>query len=189
MIKTEKELNLRQIKQSLGKLLEDERYDVFFWYDTKAEFRREYEKLNLENLIKYELNNNEFNLRYEIHAARQEKTEAKFLIYSNSARLADEDNCLLDLLLSNLEFIADKVSMYLTELDLEQRHRALIAEHINFFDSSDNRKQIKAFIKKFRETHSYIDEAAFRLKILNISLGSEGKDLETALEKLLKHLS
>lgn len=186
MIKAEKELNLRQIKQSLGKLLEDDRYDVFFWYDTKAEFRREYEKLNLENLIKYELNNNEFNLRYEIHAARQEKTEAKFLIYSNSARLADEDNCLLDLLLSNHEFIADKVSMYLTELDLEQRHRALIAEHINFFDHSDNRKQVKAFIKKFRETHSYIDEAAFRLKILNISLGSEGKDLETALEKLLK---
>ena len=150
MIKAEKELNLRQIKQSLGKLLEDDRYDVFFWYDTKAEFRREYEKLNLENLIKYELNNNEFNLRYKIHAARQEKTEAKFLIYSNSARLADEDNCLLDLLLSNHEFIADKVSMYLTELDLEQRHRALIAEHINFFDHSDNRKQVKAFIKKFR---------------------------------------
>lgn len=123
---------------ALQKLLK--RYRIVFWYDEKEAFREEYESLNLDGVEKREISNNEFMLKYHV---LREKPKQKFLLYQASAQPPDEQNWLLDLLLSSGEFRTDRTAMILAELELDVRFQRVIQSHLVFFENKTRVEQLK----------------------------------------------
>ena len=83
---------------NIAKLFEHHR--VVFWYDAQKELRAEFEAVNLPEVTKLEIGNNEYALKYRV--LRQEP-EQKFLLYHEGPQPQDLDNWLLDMLLAGGE--------------------------------------------------------------------------------------
>ena len=60
-----------RIAQALIKQFDRDR--IIFWYDSKQELRDDFESLELDRVIKIELKNNEFAIKYRILRAAQTK--------------------------------------------------------------------------------------------------------------------
>lgn len=58
-----------------------EKHRIVFWYDIKKELHKEFESLNLPNIEKIELKNNEFCVKHHI---LREDTERKYLLYQST---------------------------------------------------------------------------------------------------------
>ncbi len=99
--------NLR-IVQALKKLFD--RHRIVFWYDVKQELREDFDALELPDVEKIEINNNEFTLKYRM---LREQPQQKFLLYKEGTQPADLDNWLLDVQLAHGEFRADQVALWL----------------------------------------------------------------------------
>lgn len=104
---------MSNIKAPLSKLFKKHR--IVFWYDAERELRADFEALELPDVHKIELDNNEFKVKYRI---LREEPEACFLLYHEGPQPADLDNWLLDVLLTCGEFRTDQASIYLGELGL-----------------------------------------------------------------------
>ncbi len=89
----------QQIKQALTKLFE--RHRIVFWYDTEKELRSDFERLELENIEKIEIKNNEFGLKYRV---LKEQPQQKFLLYHEGKEPEYLDNWLLDVELAQGKF-------------------------------------------------------------------------------------
>lgn len=85
------------------------RHRIVFWYDTEKNLRENFEAVDLPDVTKLEIANNEFGLKYRI--LRQEPTQ-KFLLYHEGPQPKAEDNWLLDVLLAQGEFRADRVDLF-----------------------------------------------------------------------------
>ena len=166
-----------RITKSLEKLFEKHR--IIFWYDGKQEMRSEYETVTIDYVEKLEINNNEFGIKYRI---LREKPEQKFLLYHEGEQPLDIDNWLLDVLLAHGEFRADKVAMWLAELDLGLEFSDLIENHQGFFSHKERREALKKLLN-VNDTAQII-----RMKMLSISTRAEPR-LDSILEILLSQLA
>ncbi len=166
-----------RIAKALIKLFESQR--IVFWYDTKRELRQDFEELSLPEVEKIELKNNEFKVKHQI---LREQPEQKFLLYHEGASPADLDNWLLDVQLGNVEFKADLVSIWLSELDLGQELIEVVKDHIEFYQSIKRRELLKGLVKP-DDTRGQI-----RLKMLAICTGSEPR-IDEILKNLLQELA
>ena len=70
----------------------------------------------------------------------------KFLLYQTKPKPIDNENWLLDLLLSNYEFHTEASSLYLQDLDLPQEFKSLVQQHEDFFA---NEKRINELKQKY----------------------------------------
>ena len=103
-----------KILQALGNLFEKQR--IVFWYDTRREFRADFESLELPGVEKIELANNEFGVKYRV---LRELPEQKFLLFKDGPEPALLENWLLDVqLASGGTFRTDQVALWLAELGL-----------------------------------------------------------------------
>jgi uncharacterized protein (TIGR02687 family) len=166
-----------RITKSLEKLFEKHR--IVFWYDSKQEMRSEYKTIAIDDIEKLEINNNEFGIKYRI---LREKPEQKFLLYHEGEQPPDIDNWLLDILLANGEFRADKVAMWLAELDLGLEFSDLIENHQGFFSNKERREALKHLLT-INDTATMI-----KLKMLAVSTKAEPR-LDSILEALLNQLA
>jgi uncharacterized protein (TIGR02687 family) len=164
---------LSKIAQTLTNLFKAHR--LVFWYDADASMREEYEAVELTDVRKLLIDENEFGIKYEV---LKKEPNQKFLIYAPFSQPKDEENWLLDLLLSHHIFSADKESLILLELGLDIRAKPLIAKYAQFFKSS---KRIQAFKAIIRPDDS---SRLFSLKLLAIALHTEA-DFEEILLKVL----
>lgn len=155
------------------------KHRIIFWYDAKKELRSDFEALDLPDVNKIELDNNEFGVKHRI--LRQEPA-AKFLLYHKGPQPDDLDNWLLDILLAHGEFRTDQASIYLGELALGPEFSALVRDHLEFFHGGKRREALKAFLKP--------DDTpgAIRTKMLCVCCGSEPW-VDMILESLLDELS
>jgi uncharacterized protein (TIGR02687 family) len=169
---------MNKIEESLQRLFAKHR--IVFWYDTNKELRQDYDALELPGVIKIELNNNEFGVKYRI--LRQQR-EQKFLLYHEGPEPEDLlDNWLLDVQLAHGEFRTDHASLVLADLGLGPEFAELAEQHLDFFGASGRREQLKKLITK-RDTHQQI-----RLKMLAVCAGAEPR-LDVILEQLLAELA
>lgn len=166
-----------RITQSLTKLFE--RYRIVFWHDEQRELRQDFTELALPDVVKLEIANNEYQIKYRI---LREAPDQKFLLYREGPRLDDMDNWLLDVQLSNGEFRTDQVSIWLSELDLGLEFADLIHAHEEFFKKNRRKEALKKLLKP-EDTAGLI-----RLKMLAVCVGSEPR-MDTVLENLLQELS
>lgn len=168
---------MENIRQALIKLFDRNR--IVFWYDEKNELRSDYEILDLPEVEKIELKNNEFGVKYRV---LKEKPDQKFLLYHDGPRPADIDNWLLDVQLAHEEFRTDQMSIWLSELGLGPEFKEVIQSHPDFFNSIKRRQALKHLLKP-GDTRGNI-----RIKMLAVCVTSEPRMAEI-LESLLGELA
>ncbi|NLK13328.1 MAG: BREX-1 system phosphatase PglZ type A, partial [Spirochaetales bacterium] len=152
------------------------RHRLVFWYDDKGTLREEYEGLSLEGVTKLEIVNNEFALKY--HVLREEP-DRKFLLYQASPQPPDDENWLLDLLLSSGEFRTDRTAILLSELDMDISFQHVIKKHAAFFDSKARIQQLKKLSSKNDSSRD------LQTKLLAVCCGNDGGRLDESLMALL----
>lgn len=152
----------QKVKDTLEKLFQQHR--ILFWYDEKIEMTSLYEAIQLDDVEKVIIENNEFGIKYRILV---EHPTRKFLLYQAKARPDDHDNWLLDLLVSNHEFHTEPASLYLQDLDLPVEFKPLVQQHEAFFGSQDR-------IRKLKEILEHGDrETAIRIKLMSVVCGCD----------------
>ena len=152
---------------------------IVCWRDIKCELHDEFDALNLPDVKKIEVQNNEFSVLYRVLRAEPEK---KFLIFSSGPVPNDSDNWLLDLELTYDIFQADQASLWLGELGLGYEFVNLTDEHQQFFSSAKRRQALKKILG------DHDSDNTIRMKMLAVTVGSERR-LDWILEKLLQELS
>ncbi|MDM8554795.1 BREX-1 system phosphatase PglZ type A [Desulfococcaceae bacterium HSG7] len=168
---------MNKISLALKKLFEKHR--IVFWYDSKKELRHEYEQLELAEIAKIELQNNEFKVKYRI---LREEPHQKFLLYHAGAPPADMDNWLLDVQLASGEFSADQAAIYLSELGLGIEFIDIIKKHADFFNSVQRRDKLNKLLS------SDDTQNAVRIKMLAVCASSDPRE-DAILESLLGELA
>ena len=166
-----------RIAQALTNLFEHHR--IVFWYDAKKELRDDFEAVSLPDVMKLELTNNEYAIKYQL---LREKPEQKFLLYREGPKPDDLDNWLLDVLLAQGEFRTDQVGIWLSELGLGQEYADVLQIHAEYFKAVKRRDAIKRLLEP-GETKN-----AIRLKMLAVCAGSE-PGIDTVVENLLQELA
>ncbi|OPY81711.1 MAG: PglZ domain protein [Syntrophus sp. PtaU1.Bin005] len=166
-----------KIGQALTKLFD--RHRIVFWYDTKRELHQDYDSLELPDVQKIELCNNEFAVKYRV---LREHPNQNFLLYHEGPQPADLDNWLLDVQLAHGEFRADQVAIWLSELELVLEFTDVIQAHAEFFQAVKRKDALKKLLKA--------DDTArqIRLKMLAVCTGSEPR-MDAVVENLLQELA
>lgn len=151
-----------KVQAALEKLFQQ--YRLVFWYDDKAEMTGLFNSIQIPDVEKVVIENNEFTLKHQLLI---ERPTQHFLLYQAKAKPIDNENWLLDLLLSNYEFHTEASSLYLQDLDLPQEFKSLVQQHEEFFA---NEKRIVA-LKALLEPEDR--ESKIRLKMLAIICATE----------------
>ena len=163
-----------KIRQALGNLFEKQR--IVFWYDTRREFRADFESLVLPGVEKIELANNEFGVKYR---ALREQPEQKFLLFKDGPEPAHLENWLLDVqLASGSTFRTDQVALWLAELELGPDAYPLLEAHVAFFEATKRREKLKEWLEPSDS------QQALRQKMLAVCVGCEPR-VDAMLEALL----
>ncbi|MBJ2270109.1 BREX-1 system phosphatase PglZ type A [Pseudomonas sp. MF6772] len=167
-----------KITQALINLFDKQR--IVFWYDTRLEFRADFEALELEGVEKVELANNEFGVKYRLLL---EQPEQKFLLYREGAEPAHLDNWLLDVQLASGNcFRTDQVALWLAELDLGPDCYPLLEAHVAFFESAKRREALSKLLEPGDSQN------LLQRKMLAVCAGNEPR-LDVILENLLGDLA
>lgn len=144
-----------KVQSALEKIFQQHR--LVFWYDDKAEMSELFDNIQIPGIEKLIIENNEFTMK---HTLLVEQPKQRFLIYQTSAKPAENENWLLDLLVSNYEFHTESSSLFLQELDLPQEFKGLIQAHEEFFGNQKRVSDLKALLEKTDR------ESLIRLKML-----------------------
>lgn len=117
---------------------------IVFWYDENKEFSDDFGEIDIPGVIKCEVRNNEFNLKYRIYIADR---DSKFLLYCPFPRKRMADNWLLDIELSSAEFSTDVASQYVDECNIPFEYLDVVKEHFEFFSVVQRRNDIAKLIQ------------------------------------------
>lgn len=109
-----------KVQSALEKLFQQHR--LVFWYDDKAEMNTLFESLQISEVEKIVIANNEFTLKHRILI---EQPTQRFLLYQPKEKPADNENWMLDLLLANYESHTEASSLYLQDLELPTEFKPL----------------------------------------------------------------
>ena len=133
--------DIRQITDKLNsEFTESDFRRLVFWYDSEGEFSEDIDSLNIENAKIYRLEENgRFAAKYFLE---REDTETNYLIYAPFPRPALADDPLADMLLYSKEFFADRISMLMLDLDMDEGMRPVIKRYLKFFQ---NKQRLQAF--------------------------------------------
>lgn len=154
-----------------------EKYRIIFWYDDGGDLRDKFESLEINGVKKIVLDDNEFSLKYQM---LKEEPESKFLVYSFKKQPRDEENWLIDLLLANKVFYADRAGLIASELKLGIEFKDEIERFKKFFNSQ---KRIEEFKNLLDENET---KKSFRLKLIAATVKAEPK-ISSIILKLQKN--
>jgi uncharacterized protein (TIGR02687 family) len=167
-----------RITKSLAAQFETHR--IVVWNDPHREMGDVFDSLDLPDVIKIKLNNDEFGVKDRV--LRVEK-DRHFLIYRDTPVPPDRDNWILDIELAYGNFKANPIAMLRSELNLPERFDAVLELHSEFFKSGDRLRALKTRLV-VTDTESDV-----RRKMLAVCVGAQGDDLDGVLEILLGHLA
>ena len=131
-----------KVQNALEKLFQKHR--LVFWYDGNAEMKSLFESLQFANIKKQVIDNNEFTIK---HRVLVEFPVERFLIYQPKPKPDNNDNWLLDLILSHVEFNTDASSIILQELGLSQEYKNFIQQYLDFFSSDSRTSELKVLLE------------------------------------------
>jgi len=148
---------------------------IVVWYDSEKKLREFFEQVNIPDVTKLEIKNNEFGLKYRI---LWQEPEEKFLIFKEGPRPDDIDNWLLDIELANHEFRANQASIWMSDLGLGPEYVGIFTDHAHFFESRDRRNALKPIMDRSES------ERGLLLKMLAVCTRSH-PDFFEIIESLL----
>lgn len=133
------ELNLKQITEKLNKEFTGNNRKLIFWYDDNADFAEDIDTLELQNAKIYHLKkDNQFYTKYFLEC---EDTTTNYLIYAPFPKPDIKDNHLEDTLLYSKRFLADRASLIVLDLKIEEQFKDVIKKYIKFFASKERTKR------------------------------------------------
>ena len=153
---------MKRIHESLQRVFQ--RHRLVFWYDATGEWTDTFNAFQDGGVTKLTVAGNEFGTK--VRVVRDPDPEARFLIYVPTARPADADNWLLDLLLQGYEYKADKASLVLQEVGLPDEFLHLAEEHGKYFTSGKRVQGLKELIGKDDQSRD------LRLKMMAVLAGT-----------------
>ena len=134
------ELNLNQIVDRLNEEFTGDVRKLIFWYDTDAEFAEDVDSLELINAKIYHLRpDNQFRTKLFLE---REDTTTNYLVYAPFPKPEIRDNHLADTLRYSKEFFADRASLLMLDLGMDERCKPIIEHYIKFFAE---KKRTQAF--------------------------------------------
>lgn len=166
-----------EIKSALMRLFE--RHRIVVWTDEKRELRAEFDAIELQDVAKIALRNDEFGVKHRI---LREDPVAQFLLYREGPAPADADNWLLDVELAYATFRANQTDLWLAELGLPPEFRQHIGPHEEFFKVARRREALRV---RLEPTDT---PAVVKIKMLGVCAGAEPR-LDEVLEALLDELA
>ena len=165
-----------RIHESLDTALARKR--VVLWYDPNGEWAAEFNDYQPARAEKLRVEGNEFSVKVAISRARLDQ---RFLLYIPSAKPAEPDNWLLDLLLAGHEFTADRASLDIQEAGLTLEFKDLAHQHKAFFRSPVRTTKLKELLRPND------DEDAVRLKMLAV-LAKQQPNIDQLLQHAFSQL-
>lgn len=156
---------MKRIHQSLQQVFL--RHRLVFWYDPTGEWTDTFRAFSGDDIAMLTVEGNEFGAKVRI--VRDPNPQAKFLIYLPTARPADADNWLLDLLLQGYEYKADKASLALQEIGLSYEFLFIAEQHEVYFVSGKRTQALKEMLHKDDEV------LEIRLKMMAILAGTDAE--------------
>lgn len=129
------ELNLRQIADKLNSEFAGEGRKLIFWYDVNGDFTEDVDTLELKNAKVYHLcQDNQFYTKYFLE---YEDTVNNYLIYAPFAKPGVKDNHLEDMLLYSKRFYADRASLIVLDLKIDEKYKYVLEKYIKFFANKE----------------------------------------------------
>lgn len=174
-------MNMKQIESALQDLFNEplndgEQRKIVFWMDKDEEFIDDISKLVINGVKVRKLSeNNQF---YMKHLLEEEDLTSSYLIYTN-LELSTEDNWLMDTVLYSKTFYADRLSLILSELQIDPSLRATVKKHERFFNNKERFRKFKAF-----NIESYTEET-IELAIMSALCNLKTPDFESVLKTVL----
>lgn len=162
-----------RIEESLLQLFNKHR--ILVWYDTKEEFSKVYEDLELGDVAKERLTHNEFAIKYKVYIKYPEQ---KFLLYIPYKRPADEYNWLLDIEESNKLFSTDQVALLLQDLELPIRleMKEWVSLHLDFFQNKERMQTFKRLLQPNETSYT------LNLKLCQVIFGCDIPQIDNMLQ-------
>lgn len=136
---------------------------VVFWYDADEKMRDVYDSVDLPDVQKLILNNNEFGIKVQILHG---DPKVKYLLYSPNSKPAHKDNWLLDILLANAEFSSSMPTIYLNEMGWPREYLSFVESHEQFFNAIERRNKLTALINSSSDQGSRADIEQKMLSVL-----------------------
>jgi len=174
-------MNMVEIERSLNEqfnlpLKDEEIRKIIFWTDYDHEFIDEYQKLDLADVkIIHLTNKNQFAIK---HLIEEEDPTSSFLIYTE-IDLESEDNWLYDTYMYGQTFYADRLSLVMNDLGINQSLRPTIEKYARFFASKERIRRLKLI-----NISSYTVEK-IELGMMNALCKTHSVDFATVLREVL----
>lgn len=153
---------MSKIQDSLQKLFDKHR--VVVWYDAAQNLQLEYAAIDIPEVQKLEVNNNELAIKYRLY---MQEPQQKFLLYLPKERPENTDNWLLDVELAYHVYNTDEQSLYLQELGLGYHLHDWAGEHIEFFRNKQRLQKLTALAE------SDDTQGILRAKMMQVIFGAD----------------
>ncbi len=138
-------MDAAKIESALNKLFHDEGQRIVFWNDPDHEFEMLLSCIGIEGVHVLRLDQiGAFEVKYKLE---REDPIGKYLLYCGREEPDYEDDWLLDIRLYSRSFRADRASLILSELGLNQlRLRQHLADRRKFFDNKERLRKLKDLV-------------------------------------------
>ncbi|WP_276736568.1 BREX-1 system phosphatase PglZ type A [Bacillus sp. (in: firmicutes)] len=174
-------MNINQIESALSNIFNEplkdgEQRKIVFWVDKDNEFTEDIEHLTVDKVKVHTLTDrNQFHTKYLLE---EEDTLSSYLIYTNM-ELGMEDNWLADTVFYSKTFYADRISLILSELNIDSSLRAVIKKYERFFNNKDRLRKFSVF-----NIENY-SEQIIELSIMSVLCNVKTPDFEEVLKAVL----
>ena len=136
-------LDLKQITDKLNAEFASDTRKIVFWYDEAAEFTEDIDTLELHGAKLHKLTTaNQFYTKYLLE---RQDTESSYLVYAPFSKPNVRENALEDTLLYSRRFYADRVSLLMVDLGIDENYKHIIQKYIKFFAAKDRTQRFYDF--------------------------------------------
>jgi len=174
-------LNIEQIASALQDIFNEplkdgEQRKIVFWVDKDQEFIEEIGQFVLDGVkVQTLLDNNQFYMKYLLE---EEDPTSHYLVYTN-LELGLENNWLADTVFYSKTFYADRVSLILNDLQIDQALRGIVKKYERFFQNKDRYRKFQAIgIEEY-------SEESIELAIMSVLNNVKVPDFEDILKTVL----
>jgi uncharacterized protein (TIGR02687 family) len=180
-------MDTKQLNDALAKLFVDAGERIVFWHDPAHEFVDfmnrlpflSFDQTTVQIIRLDEVGALETKIRLE-----RDDSEGRFLLYAPTEEPDYDDDWLLDIRLYSRSFRADRASIILDELGLENHHlREHLAARRKFFDNKDRLQKLKALMTS-TDTADDLDR-----KMLAVVVKADQPELFTIIRTLFHALT
>mgnify|MGYP003585528445 CR=1 FL=1 len=188
------ELSLKQIIDKLNTEFVGDTRKLVFWYDDTADFAEDIDRIALEHAKIWKLTeHNQFATKLLLE---RQDTESNYLIYAPFPKPEVQKNHLEDTMLYAKRFYADRASLILAELELDEGLKPLIQQHIKFFGNKERLQRFYALeMERYTESSLLlammcvlcrVKSASFE-EVLRVVLTAESLQTNPFLEEFSKY--